>query len=59
MSEAFPQAAGGHQATAGAAAIDVNGREVVAYGGRGRVQEELGRAVWEKTTQEEVVIFRS
>lgn len=58
MSEAFPQAAGGHQAAASAAAVDVNGREVVAYGGRGRVQEELGRAVREKTTQEEVVIFR-
>lgn len=57
MSEAFPKAAGGHQATAGAAAVDVNGREVVAYGGRRRVQEELRRAVREKTTQEEVVIF--
>lgn len=52
MSEAFPQAA------ASAAAVDVNGREVVTYRGRGRVQEELGRAVWEKTTQEEVMIFR-
>lgn len=59
----FPQAAGRHQAPAGAAAVaavDINRcvDSTVADWGTGGVQKELGGAVGQETVQEEVMVFR-